>query len=79
MLSPEAHAEVMIQALNRSVQNVYYIIQHKKLKVDQIHKKSRLAPRTVRQALKRLIDLQLIHRIPDLTDLRSHWYITAGA
>ena len=74
MMSQEIQAQIMIQALNRSAKNVYHVIQHRTLKVDQIQRKSRLAPRTVRQALKKLTELKLIKKIPDLYDLRSHFY-----
>ena len=66
----------IVQALNQSVQDVYYIILHRKLKVNEIAKKSRYSSRTVRHAIKTLSNLNLIVQIPDMKDLRSHYYTT---
>lgn len=65
---------VMVMALNKSVQEVFNTISDKKIKVKDIEKKTRYSPRTVRHALRTLLDLGLITQIPDLGDLRSHYY-----
>ncbi len=75
MSKSEFQDGLMIQALNRSVQEIYHILLNRKLKVSDIAKRSRYSPRTVRHALKTLSNLQLITQIPDMSDLRSHYYI----
>ena len=65
---------VMVLALNKSVQEVFNTISDKKIKVKDIEKRTRYSPRTVRHALRTLLDLGLIIQIPDLGDLRSHFY-----
>ena len=64
----------MILALNKSVQEVFNTISDKKIKVREIEKRTKYSPRTVRHALRTLLDLGLIIQIPDLGDLRSHFY-----
>lgn len=66
---------VMVLALNKSVQEVFNTISDKKVKVKDIEKRTRYSPRTVRHALRTLLDLGLIIQVPDLDDLRSHFYI----
>ena len=68
------NSNVMVQALNKSVQDVYFIVLGKKMKVREIEKKSKYSSRTIRHALKTLTELKLIEQIPDLGDLRSHYY-----
>ena len=65
---------VMVLALNKSVQEVFNTISDKRIKVKDIEKRTRYSPRTVRHALRTLLDLGLIVQIPDLGDLRSHFY-----
>jgi DNA-binding MarR family transcriptional regulator len=64
----------MVQALNKSVQEVFNTISDKRVKVRDIEKRTKYSPRTVRHALRTLLDLGLITQIPDLSDLRSHFY-----
>ena len=70
--------ETVVYAMNESARDVYMVLRSKKLKVGQIEKKTKLAPRTVRQAIKKLRDLKLVKQVPDLTDFRSHYYIVAS-
>lgn len=69
------NSSVMVQALNKSVQDVYYTLLGRKMKVKEIERKTNYSPRTIRQALKTLSELNLIAQVPDLTDLRSHYYV----
>ena len=66
--------QIMLQSLNKSVQDIYSTISGKMIKVKEIERKSSYSPRTVRHALRTLLDMKLIVQIPDLTDLRSHYY-----
>ena len=75
MAKTEIQSGLMIQALNQSVQDVYYILLNRKMKVGDIAKRSRYSPRTVRHALKTLSNLRLVSQIPDMSDLRSHYYV----
>ena len=68
------NSPVMVLALNKSVQEVFNTISDKRIKVKDIEKKTHYSPRTVRHALRTLLDLDLIIQIPDLGDLRSHYY-----
>ena len=65
---------VMVLALNKSVQDVFNTISDKKIKIKDIEKCTNYSSRTVRNALRTLLDLGLITQIPDLRDLRSHFY-----
>ena len=67
--------EAVIFAMNESAREVYLALRSKKLKVSQLEKTTRYSPRTIRQAIKKLRDLDLIRKIPDLSDFRSHFYI----
>ena len=71
--------EVVVFALNESAKDVYMILRFKKLKVSQIERKTKYSPRTIRQAIRKLLDLNLIHQIPDMSDFRSHYYAAAAA
>ena len=64
----------LIETLSPATRKVYSIMV-KKRKAKYIEKKSGLRPRTIRKALKQLIDLKLIIKIPDLYDTRSVFYI----
>ena len=45
-----------------------------KLKPTDLVSLTQLSPRSVRHALKKLTDKDLINKIPDLYDLRSYYY-----
>ena len=74
-VSSSPNQSSMVLALNKSVQEVFSTISDKKIKVRDIEKRTKYSPRTVRHALRTLLDLGLILQIPDLGDLRSHYYI----
>ena len=76
VITSKINNHIMLQSLNESVQEIYVTISGKSIKVKDIEKKSSYSPRTVRHALRTLLDMQLIVQIPDLTDLRSHYYQT---
>lgn len=46
----------------------------KRIKPSQIVRATELSPRSVRHALKKLQDKELIAKTPDLYDLRSFYY-----
>ena len=69
-------SKIMIQSLNKSVQEIYKTITGNRIKVKDIEKRTTYSPRTVRHALRTLLDMDLIMQIPDLSDLRSHYYQT---
>lgn len=63
-----------------SVQKVYHTLQSgKRMHVGDIESKTNYSPRTVRQALRQLKNAQLITQIPDMYDMRRHYYIAVGA
>ena len=68
----------IIYALNESAKNVYLVLKKRQLKVDEIQTKTKLAPRTIRQAVSKLLKLRLIRKVPDLHDMRSHYYVAAA-
>lgn len=74
MAVSSASNQNMVLALNKSVQEVFNTMSDKRIKVKEIEKKTRYSPRTVRHALRTLLDLGLIIQVPDLGDLRSHFY-----
>jgi len=62
-------------AMSESVQSVYRALgTGGPLKVSEIQQKAQLSPRTIRSALARLRRQDLIIQVPDLSDLRSHYY-----
>jgi DNA-binding MarR family transcriptional regulator len=68
-------ASLTILAMSESVQSVYRVLgAGKALKVDDIQRKTQFSPRTVRSAIAQLKRFGLIEKIPDLRDLRSHYY-----
>lgn len=66
--------EIQVAALSPAVQDVYQILRTRKLKAIEIQRKTKYSPRTIRSALKTLLDLHLIYRRTDLNDLRSNFY-----
>lgn len=47
------------------------------LKPQDIALKTRISLRSVRYSLKKLVDLNMVIRVPDLEDLRSYYYKVA--
>lgn len=66
--------KIPIMALNPSAQEVYRLLLHRQLKVGEIQERTSYSPRTIRQAINKLVKLRLIRQLPDLHDLRSHYY-----
>ena len=64
-----------VNTLNRSTRDVYYLIKRKQT-IDSkgISRRTKYGDRTIRSALKRLIDLRLVTRVPNLQDMRSCYY-----
>ena len=71
--------DVIVFALNESAKDVYMTLRFKKLKVSDIERKTKYSPRTIRQAIRKLLDLRLITQIPDMSDFRSHYYAASAA
>ena len=75
MSSPILNAD-LISVMSPSIQKVYAILKPgKKLRVSEIERKTNYSPRTVRQALVRLQMVNLVTQIPDMYDMRSHFYM----
>ena len=54
---------------------IYDVIRHeKKIKPLNIVEKTQLSPRSVRHALKKLENKDIVSKTPDLADLRSFFY-----
>ncbi|MHA1225450.1 MAG: hypothetical protein ACTSPV_01765 [Candidatus Hodarchaeales archaeon] len=61
--------------LPKSAREIYGVLKDNgALKPQEIGSYTTLSNRTIRYALKILIDEQFVQRIPDLHDLRSHYY-----
>ncbi|MFX0061343.1 MAG: MarR family transcriptional regulator [Candidatus Hermodarchaeota archaeon] len=61
--------------MSKSIQIIYStLVMYGMLKPQQISEKTNLSARTVRYALQRLRAKELVKRVPDLSDLRSHYY-----
>ncbi|MFX1251212.1 MAG: MarR family transcriptional regulator [Promethearchaeota archaeon] len=61
--------------MSKSIQMIYSTLaMYGKLKPQQLSEKTNLSARTVRYALQRLRAKELVKRVPDLSDLRSHYY-----
>ncbi|MHA2052926.1 MAG: helix-turn-helix domain-containing protein [Candidatus Hodarchaeales archaeon] len=67
----------LVEVMPPSVQKVYRTLQSgKRMHVGEIESKTRYSPRTVRQALRHLKNAGLISQIPDMMDMRRHYYMT---
>lgn len=70
----------IVNVMPPSVQKVYRTLQAgKRMYVGDIESKTKYSPRTVRQALRQLKNAQLITQIPDMYDMRRHYYMAVGA
>lgn len=64
-----------VRQLPKSAQEVYsLLLTNGALKPREIGNYTTLSNRTIRYALRILVDDMLVKRIPDLHDLRSHFY-----
>jgi len=64
-----------ITQLPKSAREIYIVLQQNgALKPQQIGTHTSLSNRTIRYALKILVDAAFIKRVPDLRDLRTHFY-----
>ncbi len=64
-----------VTQLPKSAQEVYSLLcSNGALKPREIGIHTTLSNRTIRYALKILVDDMLVRRVPDLHDLRSHFY-----
>jgi DNA-binding MarR family transcriptional regulator len=72
-----SNSQKILQGTPKSVQTVFNIIikSKKPIKVNELQELSKLTDRTIRLALNRLYKLQLVKKIPNLEDLRSHFLI----
>ena len=74
VIESEQHDDRITQ-LPKSAQEIYSLLcTNGALKPRDIGNYTTLSNRTVRYALKILVDDMLIRRVPDLHDLRSHFY-----
>ncbi|MFX1286094.1 MAG: winged helix-turn-helix domain-containing protein [Promethearchaeota archaeon] len=70
----------IVSVMPPSVQKVYRTLQAgKRMHVGDIESKTNYSPRTVRQALRQLKNAQLITQIPDMYDMRRHYYMAVSA
>ncbi|MFW9992668.1 MAG: hypothetical protein ACFFD4_11530 [Candidatus Odinarchaeota archaeon] len=73
-------ASLVVQGMNPSVQRVYSLLRFgRMMKVGEIEEETRYSDRTVRKALAKLRKLALIEKVPDMYDLRSHYYVAIAA
>ena len=64
-----------VSHLPKSAREIYFLLRtNGALKPQEIGNHTTLSNRTIRYALKLLIDDMLIRRVPDLHDLRTHFY-----
>ncbi|MFW9777408.1 MAG: hypothetical protein ACFFE8_01060 [Candidatus Heimdallarchaeota archaeon] len=67
--------DTRITHLPKSAREVYQLLKlNGALKPQEIGNHTTLSNRTIRYALKILIEDALVRRVPDLRDLRSHYY-----
>ena len=65
----------LVGVMSPSVQKVFATLESsEKMYVGDIEARTRYSSRTVRQALRQLLNADLIMRIPDMYDLRRHYY-----
>ncbi|MHA2297474.1 MAG: MarR family transcriptional regulator [Candidatus Hodarchaeales archaeon] len=64
-----------IDNLSPSAQMVYKALQlNEKMHVGDIESITPLSSRTIRYALRQLTDVRLIIQVPDMMDIRRHYY-----
>jgi len=64
-----------VNNLPKSAREIFRVLkQNGALKPQEIGSYTTLSHRTIRYALKILVDHEYIQRVPDLHDLRSHFY-----
>lgn len=67
--------EEIITQLPKSAREIFLLLQNNgALKPREIGLYTKLSNRTIRYGLKILCDGNLIRRVPDLQDLRTHFY-----
>lgn len=70
----------LVTVMPPSVQKVFSTLQNgKRMHVGEIESKTKYSPRTVRQALRQLKNAKLIVQIPDMMDMRRHYYSAVSA
>ncbi|MHA1970202.1 MAG: MarR family transcriptional regulator [Candidatus Hodarchaeales archaeon] len=80
MSSTVALGVKLVGVMPPSVQKVYRALQNgKRMHVGDIESRTRYSPRTVRQALRQLKSARLITQVPDMMDMRRHYYVVVAA
>ncbi len=70
----------LVEVMPPSVRKVYRTLKSgKRMHVGEIESKTRYSPRTVRQALRHLKNAGLVTQIPDMYDMRRHYYTAIAA
>ena len=69
-----SNVELQIGVLSPCARKVFSIVRKDVLKLSEISEQTQYTPRSVRAALKLLEDNKLIGKIPNLHDLRSHYF-----
>ena len=69
-----SNVELQIGVLPPCAREVYDIVREEVLKVSEIVRQTQYTPRSVRAALKLLEENNLIGKIPDFHDMRSHYF-----
>lgn len=71
----QIESQVDITRFPKSARKIYRTLETEgAMKPGIIIQRTELSARTVRYALKKLVDHKVIGRFPDLADLRSHYY-----
>jgi DNA-binding MarR family transcriptional regulator len=75
MVSEEKNSVIEENKIPPSAKRVLSLIGNRPLTAKSILKESKLAPRTVRYALKKLLEANMIQKVPNLEDMRKYLYI----
>ncbi|MFX1449398.1 MAG: winged helix-turn-helix transcriptional regulator [Promethearchaeota archaeon] len=74
-LVTEQNSQLELIKLSPSIQQIYYILKQNGAQTPkEISAQTSYAPRTLRYALKRLLELHLIKKAPNFDDLRQNYY-----
>ena len=65
----------MMEKLSPSALEIYELLKHGPQTTKALLMQSKIAPRTLRYALKRLISLHIIKKYPNFADLRQSYYV----
>ena len=68
----------MLRKYPKSVREIFFLIEKFDglMKITELNNLTHYSDRSVRRALEKLFELELVVKVPDFNDLRSHYLIS---